>query len=176
MLDAPIKTSLRYANGYLCPPIPPRPPPSCGFKQWAPSVVCLIISLLLNYSSSPQSAYSLPFQRQEQSTPLYHGRKERSGGSGGQEPGHLCCPRHRGRASGHGRPVAQSSGSPHADDCHRYAVAIHTMFDGRMLIRRCQTGGSIGAGLFVGTGPSFHHGGPGSVVSTKSILFGCAKC
>ncbi|KAL8817740.1 MAG: hypothetical protein Q9191_008088 [Dirinaria sp. TL-2023a] len=26
-------------------------------------------------------------------------------------------------------------------------------------------GGSIGAGLFVGSGPSFHSGGPGSVVS-----------
>lgn len=35
-----------------------------------------------------------------------------------------------------------------------------------MLIRCRETGGSIGAGLFVATGPGFHNGGPGSVVST----------
>lgn len=38
-----------------------------------------------------------------------------------------------------------------------------------MLIRRREIGGSIGAGLFVGTGPGFHNGGPGSVVNTKTF-------
>jgi len=32
------------------------------------------------------------------------------------------------------------------------------------------SGGSIGAGLFVGTGGAFNSGGPGSVVSIKSAI------
>ena len=39
-----------------------------------------------------------------------------------------------------------------------------------VLIQLWNTGGSIGAGLFVGSGPSFSNGGPGSVVSVAEIL------
>lgn len=37
-------------------------------------------------------------------------------------------------------------------------------------------GGSIGAGLFVGSGAAFHNGGPGSVVSTSTRLLARSRC
>ena len=49
------------------------------------------------------------------------------------------------------------------------AIGMRSLRYGRTTEKRLLTrsGGSIGAGLFVGSGSAFHNGGPGSVVCTN---------
>ena len=62
--------------------------------------------------------------------------------------------------------VYESNGSGHDADFEQQAPAsggLARQLRGRHM-QMIAIGGSIGAGLFVGSGSSFHSGGPGSVV------------